>query len=195
MELSQRLLTVPNIITLGRALAIPWIFVLVMQDPGRYWWIAAAFALTDNVDGILARLEDKSKRFKDLGFRRSEPGRRLDPIVDKVFIAAILIAGIIHGAIPLWLGGLSLIQKAVTVIITLAAELRKIKLQVLRIGKYGEFTANAGFILLLAKEAVSTPALKESLQSGASLIALIGIALAVLADYGYARRAGLMASR
>lgn len=194
MELSPRLFTVPNIITVGRALAIPWVFLLVMQDPGRHWWIAAAFALTDNIDGMLARLEDKGRTFKSLGFRRSEPGRRLDPVVDKVFITAILLAGMLHGAIPLWLGGLSLAQKIAAAAIALTAEARKIKLHVLRVGKYSEFMTNTGFLLLLAAEAVDSSA-QTALQAGAGLLALIGIAIAVLADFGYARKTGLIGTR
>ena len=190
MKLSRRKLTVPNIITLVRALAIPWVFTLVWRDPAGNWWIAAAFALTDNVDGILARLEDKSHRLRSLGFRRSETGRRLDPIVDKLFIAAIIVGGLLHGAIPHWLGALWFAQKSVLMVIGFTAEARRKHLQVSAMGKYGEFVTNCGLIGLLAAQAVGGT-LRGRLDYAAQFIALVGIGSAALATYGYAKSAGL----
>ena len=189
MPLSQKKLTVPNAITLVRALAIPWIFFLIWDNPGKYWWIVGIFALTDNIDGLLARLEDKGRTFRKLGFRRSEPGRKLDPIIDKLFIAVVLVAGLLHGVIPLWLGLLSLAQKAVATLTAFKAESRRANLQVARLGKYGEFITNVGLIALLGLAAFAETSLQRFVRLAAISCALLGVTLAALATFRYAHQA------
>lgn len=89
-------LSLPNLLTYGRIAAIPLIVVLLQTDAR---WTAllvfAAASITDFLDGWLAR------RF-DLG---SDLGRLLDPIADKLLVAALLLAlaadGTIAGA-SLW---------------------------------------------------------------------------------------------
>lgn len=188
----QNIITVPNAMTLLRALAIPWVFLLILNNPGRNWWIAAAFALTDNIDGILARLEDKSNWLKSLGFRRSETGRRLDPVVDKMFITSIIIAGALHGVIPVWLGGFSLAQKLLAGLIVIAAQKRSTVIHVSRQGKYAEFITNCGFLLLLASAAIPGSTVQDVLQIIAICMALLGIGIGLMADVGYARKADLL---
>lgn len=190
MRVSQRKLTVPNALTIARAVAIPWLFLLIRDNPGANWWIAGLFAVSDNVDGALARLGDKHTRLRQLGFRRSEPGRKLDPVVDKLFIAAILVAGMLHGAIPLWLGTASLVQKAVVAGISVIAQRRGQNLQVSKTGKYAEFMTICGFGLLLMAEAIQTAVVRQSLRGGAIVLAATGIVIAVKATLSYAGSSG-----
>jgi len=77
--------TLPNILTLGRIAAIPVIIPLLWL-PGAMWaWIACAVfalaAVTDWLDGYLARARAEHSDF----------GRFLDPIADKLLVAAILM--------------------------------------------------------------------------------------------------------
>lgn len=79
------MLTLPNILTLGRILVIPF-FVLVFYLP--YWWghLAAAiiFALaciTDWLDGYLARYLKQSTKL----------GAFLDPVADKIIVCITLV--------------------------------------------------------------------------------------------------------
>lgn len=79
-------MNLPNALTFLRILLVPIIVALVFipQDAAR--WIALAlFALasiTDYVDGYLARLMSSQTAL----------GRLLDPIADKILVAAVLLA-------------------------------------------------------------------------------------------------------
>jgi len=75
----------PNLLTMSRIVAIPIIVVLLYFD-GNFWrWAAcglfAAACVTDFFDGYLAR----SRR------QVSDLGRFLDPIADKLLVAAVLL--------------------------------------------------------------------------------------------------------
>lgn len=77
--------TLPNILTLGRIAAIP-VMIPLLWLPGSLWaWIAcgvfALAAVTDWADGYLARARSEYSDF----------GRFLDPIADKLLVAAILM--------------------------------------------------------------------------------------------------------
>jgi len=78
-------LTIPNILTGARIAAIPLIVGLFFAGTGAAQWaILVLFigaAITDFFDGWLARKLDQ----------HSELGRLLDPIADKLMVAAVLI--------------------------------------------------------------------------------------------------------
>ena len=80
------MLTLPNILTLSRIFAVPLLVVLLW--PGGGWFqYALAFALycmmgiTDYFDGYLARASKKVSRL----------GVFLDPIADKIMVAAVIL--------------------------------------------------------------------------------------------------------
>jgi cardiolipin synthase len=78
------LTTLPNILTLSRIVAIPLVIgTFYMPAPWGPWLGCFLFSLasfTDWLDGRLARLWDQ----------QSELGRFLDPVADKLLVAAIL---------------------------------------------------------------------------------------------------------
>jgi len=84
---------IPNILTIGRILLVPF-FVLAFYLPGFYGDLTA-FALfviasfTDFLDGMLARM---------LG-EESKLGELLDPIADKIIVATALILLVMDGTI------------------------------------------------------------------------------------------------
>jgi phosphatidylglycerophosphate synthase len=190
MRASRQRLTIPNILTIGRALAIPWLFILMRNDPGRNWWIAGLFALTDNLDGVLARAGDHHPQLRALGLRRSIAGQKWDPVVDKAFVASILVAGMLHGAIPVWLGALSLAQKAVAAGVAFVARLRHIELEVNKAGKYGEFISIVGFGLFFIAETDRLQSVRPAIRGAATVLALTGIAMAVRATILYGKKIG-----
>jgi len=78
-------LQIPNILTIGRIIIVP-IFVLTFFIPGFFgdlipFFLFVLASFTDYLDGLLARL------FKE----ESKLGELLDPIADKILIAAALI--------------------------------------------------------------------------------------------------------
>ena len=87
-----------NVITISRILLIPVFLVLLLSGiPEPYGDIAAAAvfilaAATDKLDGYVAR---RSKQITTLG-------QFLDPLADKLLIAAALIALVSQGRIAAW---------------------------------------------------------------------------------------------
>ena len=88
------LLSIPNLITLGRILLVPVVVWAITAGESKIaFGIFLAAGVSDAVDGFLA------KRFG----MQTELGAYLDPLADKAMIVSIYIALAIAGAIPLWL--------------------------------------------------------------------------------------------
>ena len=88
------LLSIPNIISLGRVFLVPIVFWLVVTGELKAAFVAFVVAgISDGVDGYLA------KRF---GWE-TELGAYLDPIADKLLIVSIFVALGVRGALPSWL--------------------------------------------------------------------------------------------
>ena len=91
----DRVLTVPNAITLVRLLGLPlfgWL-LLAADRPAAAFWTLAVVASTDWIDGYVARRFDQVSRI----------GKLLDPLVDRVVLvtAAIVLmaADVVHPGI------------------------------------------------------------------------------------------------
>jgi CDP-diacylglycerol--glycerol-3-phosphate 3-phosphatidyltransferase/cardiolipin synthase len=87
----------PNLLTYGRILVIPLIVGLLFWpgDPAMRWWalgLYVAAGVTDYLDGYLARIYAQ----------QSSLGRMLDPIADKLLIAACLLMLVADGSIRSW---------------------------------------------------------------------------------------------
>jgi CDP-diacylglycerol--glycerol-3-phosphate 3-phosphatidyltransferase len=89
--------TLPDQLTLGRALAVPVVVVLFAWDfPDHAYWATAVFAIamaTDQVDGWLARRRNQTSAF----------GSLLDPIADKVLVMAAFVMLVGEGVAPAWM--------------------------------------------------------------------------------------------
>jgi cardiolipin synthase len=129
---SARLLTVPNGISLVRILLIP-IFVVLILDHGTTAAGIILFSLvvaTDWVDGWVARRTDAV----------SELGKVLDPVADRLAIAAGLIALVVRGAFPLWAALLILVRDAAVLVVGAIVLARlHVRLDVRWIGKIATF--------------------------------------------------------
>jgi cardiolipin synthase len=85
---------IPNCITLGRVLAVPFVFWLLVS--GRYqtaFFIFVVAGISDAVDGWLA------KRYN----WQTELGAYLDPLADKLLVVSIFVAMGWQGELPSWL--------------------------------------------------------------------------------------------
>lgn len=87
----------PNVLTYGRVAAVP-IVVACMFWPDEFWmrWVAlgifAVAAITDFFDGYLARVWSQ----------QSTLGKMLDPIADKLLVAATLLMLVADRTINSW---------------------------------------------------------------------------------------------
>ena len=86
-------LKIPNILTIGRIIIVP-ICVFTFFIPGFFadlipFFLFVLASFTDYLDGLLARL------FKE----ESKLGELLDPIADKILVAAALILLVMNGTI------------------------------------------------------------------------------------------------
>ena len=127
--------TIPNIISFARLLGIPLIIyfgVIDINDKAAFAIFAVA-SITDWLDGFLAR---RLNQFSDLG-------ALLDPIADRLYIAAAVGVLLIRGLIP-----------AVAVFLILGREIFLLFLQLLNRGRgfappSVHYVGKAGTLLLL----------------------------------------------
>ena len=89
--------TIPNILTYGRVVAVPIVVACMFwpDEPVMRWIAFGVFALaaiTDFFDGYLARIWEQ----------QSSLGRMLDPIADKLLVAASLMMLVANHTIVGW---------------------------------------------------------------------------------------------
>jgi len=91
----DRVLTVPNIISMARLAGVP-VFLWLVLGPRADWWavgLLIAAGLFDWLDGKLARAWNQQSRL----------GQVLDPAADRLYIAATLAGLAVRGIIGWWL--------------------------------------------------------------------------------------------
>jgi CDP-diacylglycerol---glycerol-3-phosphate 3-phosphatidyltransferase len=93
----SRKVTLPDQLTLTRALAVPIVAVLFAWDfTNHAYWATAVFTVamaTDQVDGWLARRRNQTSSF----------GALLDPIADKVLVMVAMVMLVGEGVAPAWM--------------------------------------------------------------------------------------------
>lgn len=94
--MKREVFTIPNLLSLSRVLlVILFALVMLVPDPPSRWWglgILLLAALTDKLDGMLARRMHEE----------TEWGRILDPLADKLGIAAVAIVLLCLKWLPFW---------------------------------------------------------------------------------------------
>lgn len=103
--------SLPNLLTLSRVFAVP-LFVILMWD-AKWQGYTAAFVLyvlaglTDYLDGYLARAQSTVSKL----------GVFLDPVADKIMVAAVIVMLIANDIISGWhvIPGLVIILREITV--------------------------------------------------------------------------------
>jgi cardiolipin synthase len=133
---SSRVLTVPNGISAARIALIP-VFVALIIDHDTTTAGLVLFAIvvaTDWVDGTIARRTGQV----------SDVGKILDPVADRLAIAAGLIALVLRGIFPLWAAAAILARDLTVLLVGAIALVRSdVRVEVRWIGKLATFSLMA----------------------------------------------------
>ncbi len=139
----DRVVTIPNVLSLARLLCLPVFLWLLFSRHSRYHaaLLLAALGTTDWVDGYIAR------HFHQV----STLGKILDPTADRLLLLGGVLGILIDGSVPIWVAVATLAREAlvgsVAVILAIAGARR---LDVQWAGKAGTFGLLCAFPLFLA---------------------------------------------
>ncbi|MGB3676547.1 MAG: CDP-alcohol phosphatidyltransferase family protein [Candidatus Nanopelagicales bacterium] len=92
---TDRIITVPNILSFMRLLGVPLFLWLILVPEADGWAIVVLIfaGISDYLDGKIARKWNQISRV----------GQILDPLADRLYILATLIGLLLRGIIPWWL--------------------------------------------------------------------------------------------
>ncbi|HEY2579964.1 MAG TPA: CDP-alcohol phosphatidyltransferase family protein [Streptosporangiaceae bacterium] len=189
-QIGDRVLTIPNGISVARLLGVPlflWLVLGPRTATADAWAVGVliASAASDWLDGKIARALGQESRL----------GQLLDPAADRLYILATLIALAIRGIIPWWLLGV-LLARELAVGVALAGLSRRGfgPLQVSFVGKAATLCLLYAFPLLFLG-AHAGPAATVARVTGWAF-AIWGTALYWCAGWLYLTQArGLLAGR
>ncbi len=139
---SDRVLTVPNALSALRLLLIPVFLWLVLGVQADLWGVLvlAVSGITDWLDGVIARRTGQI----------TQVGEILDPLVDRLTIAATLIGLALRSLIPWWLVGILVLRELVLLALVPALRRRGLTaLPVHYLGKAATFALFWGFPFVL----------------------------------------------
>lgn len=142
----DRILTVPNAITVVRLACLPLFLWLLFARDNRHAaaWLLGGLGATDWVDGYVAR------RFKQV----STVGKVLDPVADRLLLGVGLVAMLIDGSVPRWVAGVTILREVLVSLAVLGlAALGAARIDVQWVGKAGTFCLMFAFPFFLVSEA------------------------------------------
>jgi cardiolipin synthase len=136
------MLNIPNALTMLRALGVPLFLYLflVAELPIASFLVITLGALTDYLDGKIARALNQTSDF----------GAKFDPTVDRLYIAAVIIALAINDYLPWWLVISIIARDLILLLVVINQRLRGIAyLEVTFLGKAATFNLLYAFPFLL----------------------------------------------
>lgn len=138
----DRLLTVPNLLSGSRIVLVAVYLYLLFGPNDRIFatYVLATAGTTDFLDGYIARRFDQVTTL----------GIALDPIADRILLAAAIISMITYGAIPLWIAVIVIVRElTVATTVVYLEHHDHVRLEVSFTGKAAAFGLMIGFPLLL----------------------------------------------
>ena len=137
-------LNVPNVLTVVRILLVP-VLVAVLLDatPNGSWVAAGVFALaalTDGLDGYLARSRRSVTTF----------GKVMDPIADKLLVAAALISLVSLDRVEPWVAMVIIAREFAVSGLRVAAGVQGVVIPASLLGKAKTLTQVAAILALIA---------------------------------------------
>jgi cardiolipin synthase len=141
-DVSDRILTIPNVITVGRLLCLPIFLWLLLHDENRAAasWFLGALGATDFVDGYVARHFHQTSKL----------GKILDPVADRLLLFVGIGAILYDGTVPVWFAIAVLVREVLVTVATLGlAAMGARRIDVTWWGKAGTFANMFAFPLFL----------------------------------------------
>jgi len=142
-DVRDRVLTVPNALSVLRLLLVPVFLYLLLVIDARGWAVGVLMfsGFSDWADGKIARL---------VANQSSRLGELLDPAVDRIYMVTVPVALAIYGAVPWWIV-FTLLGRDVVLAATLPVLRNRglTALPVTYIGKAATFALMSGFPLIL----------------------------------------------
>ncbi|MEY2421321.1 MAG: hypothetical protein QOI95_1388 [Acidimicrobiaceae bacterium] len=141
-DVSDRILTIPNVITVIRLLCLPVFLWLLLHDENRAAasWFLGALGATDFVDGYVARHFHQT----------SNLGKVLDPVADRLLLFVGIGAILYDGTVPPWFAVAVLLREVLVTVATLVlAAMGARRIDVTWWGKAGTFANMFAFPLFL----------------------------------------------
>ncbi|CAB4846314.1 unannotated protein [freshwater metagenome] len=139
---TDRIVTIPNALSFLRLLGVPLFLWLVLGPHADGWAVALLIVsgATDWLDGKIARATGQISRL----------GQLLDPLADRLYIAATLVGLALRGLVPWWLVVLLLARDLVLAVFLAALKRRGVTgLPVHFLGKAATFNLLFAFPLIL----------------------------------------------
>jgi len=138
----RRILTLPNALSAARILLIPVFFSMIVSQGSEEGGLLlfGLVAATDWLDGWIARRTGAV----------TELGKILDPLADRLVVGAALLAVMVRGAFPIWIGVLLILRDlAILVAGAWILRIKQIRLDVRFVGKA------ATFVLMMAVPSIA----------------------------------------
>ena len=173
----NRVLTIPNALSLGRLLCVPLFLWLLFGRDNRVGaaWLLAVLGATDWVDGWVAR------RFNQV----STVGKVLDPTADRVLLVVGIVAILVDGSVPAWVAVAAIVREVLVSAGVLAlAALGARRVDVQWAGKCGTFALMMAFPLFLVANAPDV-SWEGPLRALAWGCALVGLAFSYWSLFAY----------
>jgi CDP-diacylglycerol--glycerol-3-phosphate 3-phosphatidyltransferase len=181
--LAVPVVNLPNALTLGRLLVVPFLALLLLLDgesPGTRAVAAGLFALaclTDVVDGWLARSRGQVTDF----------GIMADPIADKALVGTALVGLSLLGILPWWATAVVL-GREVAVTVMRSALARHGMIPAGRGGKVKALTQNLAVVLYLLPLSGAAASLRLP-------VLVVAVVATVLTGLDYARQGARLHAR
>ena len=165
--MSDRVFTIPNLVSFARLASIPWFWWLVLgaDEIGLATVVYAVVATTDWVDGFLARRLGQVSRL----------GKALDPVADRLMIASAVIVGLIAGIVDAVIGFFLIVREIYMAAVALLVVARgRGTLTVRALGKLATFIvySSIGWFYMAA-----VPFLEDLLRPLAWAAGVVGLVL------------------
>lgn len=175
-EGDDRVLTIPNLISLARLACIPvfWWLLVIEERRADAAYLLAVLGATDWVDGYIAR------RFKQV----STVGKVLDPTADRLMFIVGIVAMVVDGSLPVAVAVLSFTRESLVALVSVVLGAMGVRrLDVTWWGKTGTFLLMFAFPLFLAGH--SDLSWADSAKFAAWVFVIPGLAISYYSAAGY----------